>query len=194
MSSSVRKYPFWAILWATKASKPNLRKFPVSTNVLYQGTLPKSKVFLAFCSYCRRYVQDFLKIARPLHQLTENAQDFVRNYGAREAFEFLKATLTSAPIFAFPSMREPSILFTDASQLAMSPVLAQIQNGSERFICYASKCFSKTKSRYSTTKRELLAIVIFTRHFKHYCLEENVKLSLITYPCSGFRISKFLMV
>ena len=67
-------------------------------------------------------------------------------------------------------MREPFILYTDASQHAMGAGLAQIQNGSERVICYASKSFSKAQSRYSTTKRELLAIVNFTRKFKQYLL------------------------
>ena len=97
-------------------------------------------------------MQDFAKIARPLHQLTEKSKDFLWNSEAHEAFEVLKARLTSAPILAFLSMREPFILYTDASQHAMGAVLAQIQNGSERVI-YASKSYSKAQSRYSTTKR-----------------------------------------
>ena len=72
-------------------------------------------------------------------------------------------------------MREPFLLCTDTSQHAMGAVLAQIQNGSERVICYESKSFSKAQSRYSTTKRELLAIVNFTRHFKHSLLGRNIQ-------------------
>ena len=49
----------------------------------------------------------------------------------------------------------------------MGAVLAQVQDGKERAICYAFRAFSKSKTNYSATKRELLAIVIFTRHFKH---------------------------
>ena len=135
-------------------------------------------------------MQDFAKTARPLHQLTEKSKDFLRNSEAQETFEVLKARLTSAPNLAFPSMREPSILYIDASQHAMGAVLAQIQNGSERVICYASKSFSKAQSRYSTTKREFLAIVNFTRHFKHYLLKENSRLSLITELCSGFKFQR----
>ena len=85
----------------------------------------------------------------------------------------MKARLTSAPILAFPSMRETFILFSDASQHAMGTVLAQTQNGTESVICYASKSFSKAQSQYSNTKRELLAIVNFTRHFKLYLLERK---------------------
>ena len=52
----------------------------------------------------------------------------------------------------------------------MGAVLAQVQNGKKRAIYYASNAFSKAQTRYSATKRELLAIVHFTRHFRHYLL------------------------
>ena len=67
-------------------------------------------------------------------------------------------------------MNEPFILYTDASSTAMGAVTAQVQNGKERAIWYASKTFSKTQTTYSATKRELLAIFYFTRHFGHYLL------------------------
>ena len=144
------------------------------TSTVNRYPVPKNatevKSFLGLCSYYRRYVQNSAKIARSLHQLTEKSKDFLWSSEAQEAFEVLKAILTSAPILAFLSMRDSFILYTDASQHAMGAVLAQIQNGSERVICYASKSFSKAQSRYSTTKRELLALVNFTRLFKHYLL------------------------
>ena len=155
-------------------SRERTQADPEKTSALNIYRVPKNatevKNFLCLCSYYRRYVQDVAKIARPLHQLTKKSKDFLWNSKAREAFEVLKATLTSAPILAFPSMREPFILYTDASQHAMGSVLAQIENGSERVICYASNFFSRAQSRYSTTKRKLLAIVNFTRNFKHYLL------------------------
>ena len=46
-------------------------------------------------------------------------------------------------------------------------------DGLERAICYASKSFSKAQSKYSATRRELLAIVNFTRQFRHYLLGQK---------------------
>ena len=97
-------------------------------------------------------------------------KEFHWNPEAHKAFEQLKDCLTSSPISAFPSMQEPFILYTETSQYAIGAVLAQVQNDLERVICYASKCLNKAQSRHSTTKRELLAIVNYTRHFKHYLL------------------------
>ena len=66
--------------------------------------------------------------------------------------------------------------YTDARQFAIGAVLAQVQNGLQRVICYASKSLNKAQSRYSTTKRELLAIVNYTKHFKHYFLGRQFKI------------------
>ena len=84
--------------------------------------------------------------------------------------------LSSTPVLAFPDVKEPFILYTDASLTAMGAVLAQVQDGKERSICYASKAFPKSQTNYSATKRELLAIVTFTRHFKHYLLGRKFKI------------------
>ena len=151
-------------------SRERIQANTEKTSTVNQYLVPKNATevdsFISLCSYYRRYVQEYAKIACPLHQLSETSKDFLWNSEAHKAFEVLKAGLTSAPVLVFPSMREPFILYTDNSQHAMGAVLAQVQNGSERVFCYASKSFSKAQSRNSTTKRELLAIVNFTRHFK----------------------------
>ena len=73
-------------------------------------------------------------------------------------------------------MKEPFILYTDASQFAIRAILAQVQNGLDRVICYASKSLNRAQSCYSTTKRELLAIVSYTKHVKHYLLGRRFKI------------------
>ena len=58
----------------------------------------------------------------------------------------------------------------------MGAVLAQAQDGKKRAICHASKAFSKSQTNSSATKRELLAIVTFTRHFTNYLLGRKFKI------------------
>ena len=55
----------------------------------------------------------------------------------------------------------------------MGAILAQVQDGKERAICYASKSLSKSRRKYSATRRELLALVTFTRQFRHYLLGQK---------------------
>ena len=56
----------------------------------------------------------------------------------------------------------------------MGAVLAKVQDGKERAICYASKSLSTRQTKYSATRRELLAPVTFTRHFRHYLLCQKI--------------------
>ena len=100
-------------------SREGIQADPEKTSPVNRYPLPKNttevKRFLGLCSYYRRYLQEFARITRPLLQLTEKSKDFFWNYEAQEAFETLKARLTFAPIWAFPSLREPFKLYTDAS-------------------------------------------------------------------------------
>ncbi|VDD82783.1 unnamed protein product [Mesocestoides corti] len=58
----------------------------------------------------------------------------------------------------------PFILDTDASSPAIGAVLSQRgTNGAEHVIAYASMALDKSEWNYSTTRRESLAIVAFTK-------------------------------
>ena len=155
-------------------SKDGLQVDPEKVDVVKKFPIPKTqtevKSFLGLASYYRRYVSNFAAIARPLHKASETSSVFTWTEEAQDAFETLKTRLTSTPILAFPCLQQPFILYTDASQFAMGAVLAQVQDGMEKAICYASKALSKSQTKYSATRRELLAIVTFTRHFRHYLL------------------------
>ena len=59
---------------------------------------------------------------------------------------------------------------TDASGQAIGAVLSQIQEDAERVICYGSYVLTPAQRKYCVTKRELLAVVRFTRQYRHYLL------------------------
>ena len=121
-------------------------------------------------------MKNFADIARPLHKASEHNSPLLWTPEAKGAFKTLKRKLMSTPILALTSMKEPFILYRDASVTAMGAVLSQVQYGQEQAICYASKEFSKAQTRYSAKKRELLAVVNFTRHLRHYLLGRKFKI------------------
>ena len=134
------------------------------------------KLFLGPCSFQRQYIKNFAMIARPLRKASGTKSSFTWTEETQEAFGSLKKYLSSTSILAFPEVKEPFILDTGAGVTAMGAVLAQVQDGKERAICYASKAPSKSQTNYSATKRELLVIVISTRHFKPYLLGRKRKI------------------
>ena len=68
------------------------------------------------------------------------------------------------------------ILDTDASNLGIGAVLSQLQDGQEKVISYASKMLSDSQRCYCVTYRELLAIVVFVKQFRHYLLGRKFKI------------------
>ncbi|GFT80000.1 retrovirus-related Pol polyprotein from transposon 412 [Nephila pilipes] len=68
--------------------------------------------------------QGFFKIARPLHELTEAKQKFLRTDECEEAFRQLKVPLTSSPILAYLQPDKLSIFDTDASNESVGAVLS----------------------------------------------------------------------
>ena len=62
------------------------------------------------------------------------------------------------------------ILDTDASDKAIGRVLSQIQDGEERVVGYGSYVLSAPQRNYCVTRKELLAVVTFTRTYRHYLL------------------------
>ena len=71
---------------------------------------------------------------------------------------------------AFPRDDGQYRLDCDASNLAIGAVLSQVQDGEERVIAYASRLYSKSEKNYCVTRKELLAMVYFTKHFRQYLL------------------------
>ena len=144
----------------SKVSK--ILDWPIPRNVC------ELRSFLGLTSYYRGFIKDFAKIAVPLHRLTEKNKPFVWSESCLEAFNELKRELTNHPILAYPDFNKEFILDTDASDYGIGGVLSQVEGNEERVIGYASRSLTKPERRYSTTRKELLAIFAFIQHFRHY--------------------------
>ena len=124
--------------------------------------------FLGLASYYRKFIQNFSSIAYPLTRLTQKNKPFEWTIESENAFITLKCLLTNTPILAYPYVKEPFILDTDASTFGVGDVLSQIQYGEEKVLAYGNKILSKSQSKYCTTYREHLAVVTFIKQFKQH--------------------------
>ena len=132
-------------------------------------TVQEVQQFLGLANYCRRFIHNCATIAKALNQLTEKHTKFQWNEECQNAFIALKTCLTSATILALPDWSSPFVLDTDASDTGIGAVLSQIhQDGSEHVIAYANRTLNKAERNYCVTRRELLAVVTFMKHFRQY--------------------------
>uniref|UniRef100_A0A3B1KA92 Gypsy retrotransposon integrase-like protein 1 n=1 Tax=Astyanax mexicanus TaxID=7994 RepID=A0A3B1KA92_ASTMX len=165
-----------------------VKQWPVPT------TLKALRSFLGFCSYYRRFVQGFSKIAGPLHDLVNNClmvgppsrvNERLLSLWSTEcqtSFDVLKEKLVSAPVLGFADFTCPFTVETDASSHGLGAVLCQQQDGKRRVIAYASRRLRKAEQNdknYSSMKLELLALKwAITEKFRGYLL--GAKFTAIT--------------
>ena len=147
---------------ADPAKLDAVKTFPIPTDV------KKVRSFVGLASYYRRFVPDFAKIARPLHNLTKNAR-FQWTDDCQRAFEQLKEALVTAPVLAYPDFSRPFRLETDASGEGLGAVLSQEQaDGTMRPIAYASRSLQGAEARYPATELEALGVVWAVKKLRHY--------------------------
>jgi hypothetical protein len=136
--------------------------------------------FLGLSGYYRQYIPNYAEISRPLTILTKKDHEFQWDQEQEVAFKRLKTEISSDVVLAYPSM-DPTHeyrLHTDASGHGISAVLAQVQDGKERPVSYASRQLTAAEKKLSVTEKELLAVVFGTKQFR--CYLYGRKFTLVT--------------
>nr|GEZ79502.1 hypothetical protein [Tanacetum cinerariifolium] len=87
-----------------------------------------------------------------------------------EAIRTLKDKLTEAPILIAPNWDQPFELMCDASDYAVGAILRQRIEKHFRPIHYASKTMTQAKTNYTTTEKEMLAVVYAFEKFRSYLI------------------------
>ncbi|CAN6560179.1 unnamed protein product [Malus baccata var. baccata] len=106
-----------------------------------------------------RFIKDFSKIAQPLCRLLQKEVAFEFDDACSTAFKHLKEALTSAPIITPSDWSLPFELMCDASDYAIGAVLGTLNDA---------------QLNYSTTEKELLALVFALDKFRSYLLGTKV--------------------
>ncbi|CAN6687754.1 unnamed protein product [Malus baccata var. baccata] len=130
--------------------------------------------FLGHAGFYRRFIKDFSKIAQPLCRLLQKDVSFEFNEACEKAFKHLKELLTTAPIITPPDWSIPFELMCDASDYALGAVLGQRKNKHSHVIYYASRTLNDAQLNYSTTEKELLAVVFPLDKFRSYLIGTKV--------------------
>ncbi|GJS57233.1 uncharacterized protein Tco_0652017 [Tanacetum coccineum] len=119
-------------------------------------------------------IDDFSKTSQPLCKLLQKDVVFEFNDDCNIAFDKLKELLTSSPIIQPPDWNLPFEIRSDASNYDVGAVLGQRVGKSAHVIYYASRTLDSAQCNYSTTEKELLAIVFALEKFCSYLLGTKV--------------------
>uniref|UniRef100_A0A2N9ID69 Reverse transcriptase domain-containing protein n=1 Tax=Fagus sylvatica TaxID=28930 RepID=A0A2N9ID69_FAGSY len=139
-------------------------------------TVKDVRSFLGHAGFYRRFIQGFSFISRPLCSLLLKDAPFIWTEACQEAFAKLIDKLTSAPIMRSPDWSLPFELMCDASDYAIGAVLGQRKDNKPYVIYYASRTLNCAQMNYTTTEKELLAIVFALDKFRAYLIGSLVGL------------------
>lgn len=124
--------------------------------------------YLGFCNYFRNVIPGFSELAAPLDALRNyKSLDGLWTDAHTKAFKSLQAALSSPVALSPVDFRFKLHVATDASATAIGGIIYYIKDGVVHYVVMASRKLSPSEMAYSTTKRELLAIVyMLTKYHK----------------------------
>jgi len=151
-----------------KAKVEAIQNLPLPT------TLRELRGFLGHVGFYQRFIQDFAKISKSLTTLLSKDKDFYIDNEGQHAFQGLKQSLIEAPILRCPDWALPFEIMCDASDYAVGGVLGQRVEKKPVAISYASKTLADAQLNYTTTEKELLAVVFALEKFRSYVLGSKI--------------------
>ncbi|RDY13531.1 Retrovirus-related Pol polyprotein from transposon 17.6, partial [Mucuna pruriens] len=138
-------------------------KIDIITSLPNPTSVREVRSFLGHAGFYIRFIKNFSKIALPLSKWLQKDVEFKFDQSCIEAFQELKNRLTSAPILQAPNWDLPFELMCDASNSALGAILGQRVG------------FGKPMHlNYTTTEKELLAIVFALDKFQSYLLGSKI--------------------
>ena len=128
---------------------------------MHPPTTPKQVcAFLGLVGYCRKFIKNLMKIAKPFTLLTRQQVKFEWTPEHQQAFLKLKDSIIQAPILCYANPNKKYIVYMDASDNSCGAQLTQEHNGIEFPMAFLSQTFSETQRKWSTTEQEAMEFIM----------------------------------
>ncbi|GJS32826.1 reverse transcriptase domain-containing protein [Tanacetum coccineum] len=133
-------------------------KVDVIAKLPHPTTVKGIQSFLGHAGFYRRFIQDFLKIARPMTHLLEKETPFFFSKECIESFNTLKRKLTEAPILIAPDWNLPFELMCDASDFAIGASIVYTDHSAIKYL-FAKKDAKPRLNRWILLLQEFDVII-----------------------------------
>ena len=125
--------------------------------------------FLGMVNFYHRFMPGLANKLNPLHEACKGkGQALTWTKGCENSFVAAKSALASAALLKHPAKDQPLAISVDAADCAVGGSLDQLQNGHWHPLAFFSKKLSSAERKYATFDRELLAMYLAIKQFRHY--------------------------
>ena len=112
------------------------------------------------------------EILAPLTHLTSDKNKWEWTNVHQRSFDLIKKVLSRETLLAYPDFSKPFEIHTDASDYQLGLVISQ----NNKPIAFYSRKLNPAQTRYTTTEKELLAIVETLKEFKNILLGQQLRI------------------
>ena len=186
----MEKVNYLGFLITREGVKPDPAKIRAIVDIEKLSNRDEVKRFLGMMSYYRRFIRGFGTTATCLFELTKPSTEFKWSKETNDAFLLLKKQLVNAPILIYPDFTRDFEIYTDASGVALGAVLVQRKDELLHPVSFASRQLNSAEKNYSTSEREMLAIVWAAKHFNAYIYGRHIKFFTDHKPLSTLNKAK----
>ena len=126
--------------------------------------------FIGMVNYYRDMWIRRSHVLAPLTKMTSKEAKFQWTDTERKAFTTMKQILSKETLLAYPNFNKPFEIHTDASHSQLGAVISQ----DGKPIAFYSRKLAPAQTRYTTSERELLAIVEVLKEFRTILLGQQI--------------------
>ena len=154
---------FYGLKFCAKGVSPNPQKVKAVKDIPAPTSTSEARSLIGMLTYCVRFIPDYATLSEPICRLLCSDSKFVWRDEER-ALKTVKGILSDETVLDYFDTGKNTEIVVDASPVGLGTILGQANSPVE----FASRALSLTKSRYSQTEREALAIVWARAHFDMY--------------------------
>jgi len=137
--------------------------------------------FLGLANYYRRFIESFISIARPLHDIVKKDQKWDWTERQKKAFGELKEWFTKEPMLAAPDLDKKIRMKVDALDYATEGMLSmECKDGLWRLVAFLSKSLNKMERNYKIYDKEMLVIIRGLENWRHLLESTHFKFEIWT--------------
>ena len=158
--------------WITRGGvMPIPKKVQAIQDIATPTTKKQLRRFIGMVNYYRDMWVRRSETLAPLTSLTSKDVKWEWTEVHQQAFDKMKKIVAREVLLSYPDFNDVFEIHTDASATQLGAVISQ----KSKPIAFYSRKLNPAQTRYTTTERELLAIVETLKEFKNILLGQNIR-------------------
>ena len=134
---------------------------------------------MGIINFVHRFVVDFVVMVKPIHNLMKKHHCSFWIDEVDNTFLRVNKAINSAQVLAKPDFEKDFIIYTNATEEAISTILLQCYDqNNENIVAYTSQSLSGDKIKYSYIEKHDFSLVKAIEKFLHFILDKHTRVKV----------------